>query len=155
MKKHITQVAVGLLAIVLFSSMALYAYAGSSRQYNFSKPVMVMTYVSHVDKAKKKWNTSEMFLHITESHAGSSFYLKAMGCDDEDRIDNLGNHTVYNNQLVDHVRISPYVPYSIDNWIHQRTDGYAFFYITSLSGTGTIIGYWSADSDETYNSPSQ
>lgn len=153
MKTYIKRIVIGLLTIVLFSSMALYAYARNSHQDHFAKSVMVMTYVSHVDKARNKFNTSEMFIQITDSHAGSSFYIKAMGCDDENRSKNLGNHTVYNNQLVDHVRISPYDCYSVDNWIYQRTDGYAFFYITSLSGTGTIIGYWAPDSYEVYNSP--
>lgn len=151
MKRYMKKIAVALLAVMLFSALASYAYAANTEFNNFRFTAHAGDYVSAPDVVGKT-NSTPMVVYIDSSSIGGSHFVRANGRTSETSMGN-NNCTVYNNQLVDHVICNEGTFYSIKNVI--RENGYAFAVPTIANRTsyGTVSGKWAPDSAQTYSTP--
>lgn len=153
MQCHIKKIAVVLLAVMLFSIMAGYAYAGNTMYNNFNKPLYPNSYAS-LDVPDYKLDATAMCLQIDTSSVGGTYCVRAMGCQDEDTVVGAENCTLYNNQVVDHVVCSKGTYYSIDNVLYENNYVYCTIFAMQTGGYGSATGQWSPDTAKSFATPS-
>lgn len=152
MKRHFKKIAVVLLAIMVFTSMAGYVYAASTTFIDFNTNVYIGSYSSVTASPKLKMDASPLYIRIDENAPANSYYVRALACGSSTL--NAVNCTMYNKKLVDHVIVDSGTQYSIDSVTYENGSGYAVLSLMTYGSPGTVTGQWAPDTAQDFNSPS-
>lgn len=144
MKRYIKKIAVVLLAVMLFSAMANYAYASISQTY-FSKYASYGTFVK-IATQREKQDETPVYLNINNNHMTPTYFARVMGCDDNGN--SPVNRTLLNGQDADYVTCIPGTDYGIDNKVFERGSRWVYVDIQANGVSSNTTGYWAPDSDE-------
>lgn len=151
MKRYMKKIAVALLAVMLFSALASYAYASTATFSTFSVSGYAGDFAS-VGTAKEKRSTAPMVIFFDSSSVGVTHKVRALGRN------NAGtggtNCTIFNNMFVDYVICSENTYYNISNTIIE--DGFTYATLSTAHGSsyGTVTGKWAPRSDRDFATPS-
>ena len=152
MKHSIRKIAIALLAVMIFSALAGYAYAANVSSTTFQGFTVTSQGGSYsaAANAREKTNSSAMVILIDTSSVGSIHNVRAMGS--YGTLVNAENCTKYNNAPADHVVCGEGTYYGIKNTIREHGYTYAFPSIMH-NAYGTASGKWAPDSSQSYGTP--
>lgn len=152
MKGYLKKITVALLAVVLFTSLASYAYAANTWFKSFEVTGYPGSY-STIPTAEKKLDSSPMVIRVDPGSVGGSYYVRANAHPSETSITTI-NCTVHNNQLADHVVCNKGTYYSVKNVVRENGYVWSSMSIAQYSSYGRVYGVWAPDSDQTFATPS-
>ncbi len=151
MKRHLKKIAVVLLAIMVFTSMAGYVYAANTTFRDFSQYIYIGSYSSITASPQLKTDASPLYIRLDENAPANSYFVRALACGRSTL--NAVNCTIYNKELVDHVIIDSGKHYSIDSVTYENGPGCAVLSLMTYGSPGTVTGQWAPDTAQQFNSP--
>lgn len=143
------KIAVALVALLLFAGLSGYAYAANTNLIYYSKNCSPGTYTT-VSNPAEKTNNSEVYVYLGSAASANTAYVRIMGSNGS--ISGAVNCTIYNDVLTDHVTIQTGTIYGIESVVYGRQLSHAAVSLMTYSG-GTLIGFWSPDTDQDYTVP--
>lgn len=147
MKRYMRKIAIALLAVMMFSSLAGYAsasWANIDIDQNFTG-----NEYTKLNETGSKGDTTPVYLKL-ETGPNSTHRVQALGCASNNNSQTANQTQLENGTFVNYVTCFRGTQYSIHSAIKERGYSYATLSICPMGGSGWITGEWSPDSRYTY-----